>query len=154
MGDHWWIRFINIYAHSRTNPTVGLTGNCCKSRPPTCIVAAYSYKSYCYKPRRKASPSDGRAILCMLPRYKRTNVPSSFNVVVNLRRGPQMWGHKLMAIILSNLNRFTIFFTARFLGKFAVNWLLNIPTTHGICCRTTLRNINVRKQAINDKTTM
>jgi len=34
--------------------------------------------------------------------------------------------HKLMAIILSNLNRFT-FFTERFLGKFAVKWLLKIP---------------------------
>jgi len=31
-----------------------------------------------------------------------------------------------MAIILSNLNRFT-FFTERFLGKFAVKWLLKIP---------------------------
>jgi len=32
-----------------------------------------------------------------------------------------------MVIILSNLSRFKIiFFTGRFLGKFAVNWLLKI----------------------------
>jgi len=31
-----------------------------------------------------------------------------------------------MAIRLSNLNRFTKFFTERFLGKFAVKWLLTI----------------------------
>jgi len=40
---------------------------------------------------------------------------------------PKKWGHKLMTIILSNVNRFTHFFTERFLGKFAVNWLLKIP---------------------------
>jgi len=32
-----------------------------------------------------------------------------------------------MAMILSNLNRFTIFFSGRFLGKFAIKWLLKIP---------------------------
>jgi len=32
-----------------------------------------------------------------------------------------------MAIILSNLNRFKKRFTLRFLGKFSVNWLIQIP---------------------------
>jgi len=32
-----------------------------------------------------------------------------------------------MAIILPNRNRFSMFFTERFFGKFAVKWLLNIP---------------------------
>jgi len=32
-----------------------------------------------------------------------------------------------MTIILSNLNRFTIFFHWRFLGKFAVKCILKIP---------------------------
>ena len=41
--------------------------------------------------------------------------------------GQTKWGHKIMAIILSNLDWFTIFFTARFLGTFAVNWLLQFP---------------------------
>jgi len=35
--------------------------------------------------------------------------------------------HKLMAMILSNLDRFSKKFTGRFLGKFSVNWLLKIP---------------------------
>ena len=60
------------------------------------------------------------------------------------------WNHKLMATILSVLNRFS-FFTGRFLGKFAVKSLLKNCTTVCICCHTTLWNINVRKQAINDK---
>jgi len=34
---------------------------------------------------------------------------------------PKKRGHKLTIIILSNLYRFTIFFTDRFPGKFAVN---------------------------------
>jgi len=37
----------------------------------------------------------------------------------------------LMAIILSNFNRFTKFFTGILLGKFAVKWLLTI---HGLQC--------------------
>ena len=36
-------------------------------------------------------------------------------------------GHRFMTIILPNLNRFTIFFTGRFLGKFAVTSILKIP---------------------------
>ena len=32
-----------------------------------------------------------------------------------------------MTVILSNLNRFSIFFTERFLGKFAVKCILKIP---------------------------
>ena len=82
------------------------------------------------------------------------------------------WGHNLMSIILSNLNLFTYFSTERFLGKFALNWLIKwvsnfltahqhiighfsaiftkTHTNHCICCHTTLWNINARKQAIND----
>jgi len=41
----------------------------------------------------------------------------------------KMWRHKLMAIILSNLNRFSNFFAKRFFGKFAVRWLLCIHLT-------------------------
>ena len=56
-----------------------------------------------------------------------------------------------MAIILSNLNRFTDFFFAGiFLGKFVVTWLFEFSLLLA-CCQTTLRNITVRKQAINDK---
>ena len=59
-------------------------------------------------------------------------------------------GHRLMIVILSNLNRFA-FFTVRFLYKFAVEWILNVSphlayvaTLH---CETSVS----AKQAINDK---
>jgi len=41
-----------------------------------------------------------------------------------------------MAIILSNLNRFTNFFAERFRGKFAENWLLKIPPVVALSCKT------------------
>ena len=40
-----------------------------------------------------------------------------------MQGGAKKWGHKLITIILSNLNRFTIFFNGRFPGKIAVNRL-------------------------------
>jgi len=54
-----------------------------------------------------------------------------------------------MTIILSNLNRFTKNFTGRFLGEFAVKWILKIPP-HFVAtlpCETLMST----KQAINDK---
>ena len=41
--------------------------------------------------------------------------------------GQKKWAHRLMTIILSNLNRLKKIFTGRFLGKFAVKWILKIP---------------------------
>jgi len=41
-----------------------------------------------------------------------------------------------MTIILSKLNRFKFFFTERFLGKFAVKWILKISP--GLACVDTL----------------
>jgi len=68
-------------------------------------------------------------------------ISSSFSRTVlqhcTIQGGPNKRGHKLMAIILSNLNDFYNFLTGRFLGKFAVS-------------HTTLWNSNVRKQAISD----
>jgi len=55
---------------------------------------------------------------------------------------------KLVAIILSNLNRFSIFFHWRFCSKFAVKCLLKIPQR---LAYVALWDIKVRKQAINDK---
>ena len=51
-----------------------------------------------------------------------------------------------MTIILPNLNRFTKFFTWRFLGKFAVKRILKIPP-HLAHVATVMS----AKQAINDK---
>jgi len=48
-------------------------------------------------------------------------------MVVIIQGGPKKRGHKLMTIILSNLNRFNNFLTGRFPGKFAVKWILKIP---------------------------
>jgi len=63
----------------------------------------------------------------------------------------QKRGHKLMTIILSNLNRFIIFFAGRFPGKFAVKWVLNIPPhveyVATLPCETLMSAI----QAISDK---
>ena len=60
-------------------------------------------------------------------------------------------GYRLMTIILSNLNRFTNFFTERFLGKFAVKRILKISSR--LACVTTLacETLMSAKQAINDK---
>ena len=52
--------------------------------------------------------------------------PSLHGCMVYVQGWPKKWGHKLMAIILSNVNRFQNFFTGRFLGKFAINSLLKI----------------------------
>jgi len=59
-----------------------------------------------------------------------------------------------MTIILSNLNRFTIFFTGRFLSKFAVKRILNIPyiPPHLAYFATLPREtLMSAKQAIKDK---
>ena len=56
-----------------------------------------------------------------------------------------------MTIFLSNLNRFTIFFTGRFFSKFAVKCILNIPP-HLPCVATLpCETLMSAKQAINDK---
>jgi len=63
----------------------------------------------------------------------------------------QKRGYRLMTIILSNLNRFTIFFTGRFLSKFAVKWLLNIPPHFAYVPTLPCETITSAKEAINDK---
>jgi len=55
--------------------------------------------------------------------------------------------HKWKKISKQKLNNFT----ERFLTKFAANRFIKNPTTLCIRCRTTLWNIIVRKQVINDK---
>jgi len=47
--------------------------------------------------------------------------------VVYIQGGPKKCGHKLVGIILSNLNRFSNYFIGRFLDKFAVKSLRKIP---------------------------
>jgi len=60
-------------------------------------------------------------------------------------------GHRLMVIILSNLNQFTIFFTGRFHGKFAVKCIFKIPPHIAYVATLPCETLISAKQAINDK---
>ena len=60
-------------------------------------------------------------------------------------------GHRLMTTILSNLNRFAIFFTGRFLGKFAVKCVLKIPPHLVYVATLPCETLLSAKQAVNDK---
>jgi len=63
----------------------------------------------------------------------------------------QKRGHKLITIILSNFNRFTIFFTRRFLDKFAVKYILEIPPHLAYVATLPCGTLMSAKQATNDK---
>jgi len=63
----------------------------------------------------------------------------------------QKWGHRLMTIILSNLNRSKKFFTGRFLSKFAVKWILKIPPHLAYVATLPCETLMSAKQALNDK---
>jgi len=56
-----------------------------------------------------------------------------------------------MTIILSNLNRFLKKFTGRFLGKFPVEWILEIATHLAYVATLPFETLMSAKQAINDK---
>ena len=56
-----------------------------------------------------------------------------------------------MTILLSNLNRFTFFFTERFLGKFAVKCTLKIPPHLAYVATLPCETYMSAKQAIKDK---
>jgi len=55
-----------------------------------------------------------------------------------------------VATILPNLNRL-IFFTGRFLGKFAVKWMLKIPPHLAYVATLPCETLMSAKQTINDK---
>jgi len=54
-------------------------------------------------------------------------------------------------IILSNFNRFKTFFTGRFLGKFIVKWIQNIPAHLAYVATLPCETLMSAKHAINDK---
>ena len=60
-------------------------------------------------------------------------------------------GHRLLTTILSNFNRFTFFFTERFLSKFAAKWILNISPHLAHVAKLPCETLMSAKQAINDK---
>ena len=70
---------------------------------------------------------------------------------LGLQGGPKIVGHRLMTIILSNLNRFKTNFTRRFLDKFAVKRILNIPSHLAYVARLRCKTLTEAKQAINDE---
>ena len=71
--------------------------------------------------------------------------PNHYTTRPHIQGGPKKRGHRLMTIILSNLNRFTKFFTGKFFSKFAVKWHLAYVAT--LPCEKLMS----AKQAINDK---
>ena len=70
---------------------------------------------------------------------------------INIQGGPKKRGHRLMNIILSNLNRCKKNFAERFLGKFVVKWILKVAPH--LACVATLpcETLMSPKQAINNK---
>ena len=72
------------------------------------------------------------------------NIPHTYRV-------DQKRGHRLMTIILSITNRLKNFFTGRFLGKFAVKWISQIPPHIAYVVTLPCETLMSAKQAINDK---
>ena len=56
-----------------------------------------------------------------------------------------------MTIILSNRNRFKMFFTGRFLGRFAVRWILKIPLHLAYVAARPCETLMSGKEAITHK---
>jgi len=80
----------------------------------------------------------------------REKILEIFSTVISTGRAKKR-GHRLMTIILSNLNRFTNFFlTGRFLRKFAVKWIINIPQHLAYVATLPCEKLMSAK-AINDK---
>jgi len=69
----------------------------------------------------------------------------------NIQGGHKKWGHRLMTIILSDLNRFIKFLTGRFYGKFAVKCILNIPPHLAYVAILPCETLMSAKQANKDK---
>jgi len=67
-----------------------------------------------------------------------------------IQRWPKKRGHRLVTIILSNLNRLKKF-TGRFLDKFAVKWILKIPSHLAYVATLPCETLLSAKQALNDK---
>ena len=65
---------------------------------------------------------------------------------------PKQRGHRLMTIILSNVNQFKKnYFTGRFLGKLAVKWILKTPPHLAYVATLPCETLMSAEQALNDK---
>ena len=67
-----------------------------------------------------------------------------------MQGGPKKRGHRLVSIILSNLNRLKKV-TGKFLGKFAIKWILKIQPHLAYVATLPCETLVSAKQAINDK---
>ena len=88
------------------------------------------------------------------PTANQFSTTSVFSDSVRLHtRWSKKTGHRLIAIILSNINRFQIyFFILRFLSKFfAVKWISKIPPHFACVATLPCETLMSAKQAINDK---
>ena len=77
--------------------------------------------------------------------------PREVRVDMRTYRVGQKQGHRLMTIILSNLNRFKYVCTGRFPGKFAVKCLLKIPPHLAYVATIHCKTLMSAKRALNDK---
>jgi len=71
--------------------------------------------------------------------------------VFTLQGAPKKRGHRLMTASLSILNRFRIFFTGRFLGKFSVKWMSTVPPHLAYVAALPCETLMPAKQAVKDK---
>ena len=111
----------------------------------TCNVQLY--RSLCRYMPRSIVNSIGHWLGYTVPHYGTVGSITSSSSILTLQFVHYIgWAkkrvHRLMTIILSNLNWFTIFVTGRVLGKFAVKCILKIPLH---LAYVTLSNINVSK---------
>jgi len=59
-------------------------------------------------------------------------------------------GHRLVTVILSNVNRFKKKITGRFRGKFVVKWIVKIPSLLAYVAALPCETLMSAKQAINE----
>jgi len=94
-------------------------------------------------------------LLTYLHTYADTQAQTSTTTIFGVRKiiqgGPKQRGHRLIAIILSNLNRLKNFFTGRFRSKFAVKWISLIPLHLAYVATLPCETLTSANQAINYK---
>ena len=116
-------------------------------------------KSCCYSTQTRAHADCRQCSIIVRPTLS-TNSLSSSSTKWNARRPSQQrqttgWakkvGHRLMATILSNMNRFLKKITGRFLRKFVVKRILKIPLHLAYVATLPCGKLISAKQTINDK---
>jgi len=109
---------------------------------------SYRCKIWVYDYRNQQLRTVQIVVLCGIPNYRHLPVfyyRSAYTGWAKKSKATNSW--PWVCQILTDFQ----FFVVRFLGKFVVKWLFKNPTIPCICCHATLWNVNVRKQAVNDK---